>query len=291
MATRGRSKRWAVGRIAGFSIWLALVAVILLWQAASYRGIMSLVGEWQFNGFGRHYPTFNYVLLVFLLCLPGYLLFLRPRPQEGREGPASLLLRSATALLKALLGVAAGLGAAVLIVLVVMLFLPRESGEVQRIDLSRPALTLPREGPTTITGDIIYERTAGFDEDLLLARRSFRFAPLVGPQDEEGRLRFFVQFAPVDERTRGGTSTVSGVLKRDGLPGEVVRLFRYAGYELDDPHYVLFTESAAMRWPYLTAMAQFAVGALLALLFALLQRRRIRRVTSPREPAAQPAGT
>lgn len=292
MVDRRRSKRWAVGRIAGFSAWTALVALFLLWQSATYRGLMSLIGEWQFNGFGRHYPTFNYILLVFLLCLPGYLLFLRPRERRPGEAQGSAVLRSAGALLKALLGVGAALAVAVLAVLVVMLFLPRDSGEVQRIDVARPAVTPPREGPTILSGRIIYERTAGFDEDLLVARRSFRFAPVVGPQDvEEGRIRFFVQFAPVDDRARADVSELRGVLKRNGLPGEVVRLFRYAGYELEQPHYVLFAEPAAMRWPYLATMAQFAVGALLALLFALLQRGRIRRLGGrPARPAEAAPG-
>ncbi|WP_375401959.1 hypothetical protein [uncultured Sphingomonas sp.] len=283
----GRSRgRRAVGRTLGFSLWLALVSLFLLWQAATYRGFMSLVGEWQFNAFGRHYPTFNYVVLVFLLGLPGYLLFLRPRKPRREERPESALMRSATAFLKALFGVAAGLGGAMLLVALLLLFLPRESGELQRIDLSRPLVAQPHDGPAILSGDIIYERTAGFDEDLLVARRSFRFTPVIGVGNEPGDLRFFVQLPPADERTRRGVRSVKGVLKRNGLPGEIVRLFRYAGYRLDEPHYVLFAEPAAMRWPYRTALAQFAVGAVLALLFALLQRRRIGRF-GEREPKAE----
>lgn len=275
---RRRTGRRAIGRTLGFSLWLGLVSLFLLWQAAYYRGIMSLVGEWQFNAFGRHYPTFNYVVLVFLLCLPGYLLFLRPRDKAPDERSRTALLRSAQTFLKALVGVAAGLGGVLLLVLLLLLLLPRDSGEVQRIDLGRSGLADVREGPTILAGAIIYERTAGFDEDLLVVRRSFRFAPIIGPQEDGGDLRFFVQFAPVNASTRGGVRQVRGVLRREGLPGEVIRLFRYAGYRIEEPHYVLFTEPAAMRWPYWTAVAQFAVGGLLALLFALLQRRRIRRV-------------
>lgn len=277
MASRRRHRRWAVARTTGFSLWLAAVALFLLWQAARYRGIMSLVGEWQFNAFGRHYPTFNYVLLVFLLCLPGYLIFLRPRERAPEERPEAGLLRSATTFLKALLGAALGLGATILLILVAMLFLPRESGEAQSIDLRRPP-SVVREGPATVSGTIIYERTAGFDEDLLLARRSFRFAPIVGQRDDPDAVRFFVQLPPVDDRTRGGVASMSGVLKRNGLPGEIVRLFRYAGFRVEEPHYVLFAEPSAMRWPYLSAMVQLAIGAALALLIGLLQRRRVHRI-------------
>lgn len=278
MASRRGHRRWAVARTTGFSLWLAVVASFLLWQAARYRGIMSLVGEWQFNAFGRQYPTFNYVLLVFLLCLPGYLLFLRPRERGADERPGAALLRSARTFLKAIFGAAAGLAATTLIILVAMLFLPRSSGEVQRIDLGRATPTVVREGPAVVSGAILYQRTAGFDVDVLLAQRTFRFAPIVGPRDDPEDVRFFVQLAPVDDRTRGGVASMSGVLKRNGLPGEIVRLFRYAGFNLEEPHYVLFAEPAAMRWPYLSAMVQVAIGAGLALVVGLLQRRRVVRI-------------
>ena len=159
-----------------------------------------------------------------------------------------------------------------------MLFLPRDSGPRQLIDLSQPVPAVLAEGPATITGRVIYERTAGFDEDMLLARRSFRFAPVVGPGQRIGDLRFFVQLPPFDNQSRGAALAMSGVLKRNGLPGEVIRLFRYAGYQVEEPNYVLFVEPSAMRWPYLTLMIQFVIGALLASVVGLVQRRRVQAI-------------
>lgn len=277
MVSRKRQRRWAVVKTVGFSVWMAIVALVLLWQTASYRGVMALIGEWQFDAFGRQYPTFNYVLLVFLLCLPGYLLFLKPRKRAVTEQAEAATFRSARTLLKAIIGGALGLGAAAIVVLIVMLFLPSSSGEPQRLDLSHPMISVPREGPTILSGAILYERTAGFDEDLLLTRRTYRFAPIVAARGGAD-VQFFVQLPPVDDRSRAGTTTMAGVLKRDGLPGELVRLFRYAGFEIAEPNYVLFVEPAAMRWPYLMAMLQLAIGALFALVVALLQRRRVRRI-------------
>lgn len=276
--SRRRHRRGAVAKTVGFSIWTALVAIVLVWQSADYFGIMSLIGEWQFNALGRHFPTFNYVLLTFLLCLPGYLLFLKPRERAETERAGAATLRSARVMLKALIGAAAGLGIGALVTFVLLLLLPGESGERQQIDLARPSLTLPREGPVRIAGDVLYDRTAGFDDDLLLVRRTYRFAPIVGAGQDKTRLRYFIQLRPVNDQTRGGAGPLVGVLKRNGLPGEVVRLFSYAGFTLDDPHFVLYTEPAAMRWPYLVGMMQFAIGAILALLAGLFQRRRVGRL-------------
>lgn len=278
MIRRGRQRRWAVAKMIGFSLWMAIVSLVLLWQQASYNGVMALIGEWQFNAIGRQYPTFNYVLLVFVLCLPGYLLFLRPRRHVTLDSLPAATFRSARTLLRAILATALGLAAAALVIVVAMLFLPPTAGAMQQIDLTRPITSLPAQGPTTLTGAVLYERTAGFDEDLLLARRSFRFAPVVGARDDAGEVQFFVQLAPVTDRAAPVVSNVTGILKRNGLPGELVRLFRYAGFHFAEPHYVLFTEPSAMRWPYIAAMVQLLIGALFTLAIALLQQRRVRRI-------------
>jgi hypothetical protein len=278
MASRRQERRGALAKILGFSAWVVLVALFLLWQATSYAGLMSLVGEWQFNAIGRQYPTFNYVFLVFLLCLPGYLIFLRPRRRGSNELVQAATLRSARALSTILFAAAGGLAAAALVVLIAMLFLPRDSGPRQQINLVRSTAVAPIEGPATITGAVIYERTAGLDENLLLASRNFRFVPVVSPRQSPGELTFFIELAPDDDRARNGGATISGVLQRDGLPGEIVRLFRYAGYQVQEPNWVLFTDPAAMRWPYLTLMAQFVIASLCALGFGLVQRRRVQRI-------------
>ena len=278
MASRRRLRRISTAKVAGFIIWMALVALFLLWQATTYQGIMSFVGEWQFNAVGRHYATFNYVFLVFLLCLPGYLLFLRPGRRPGTERPEASLFRSARAFLRTLIGISAALGASVLFALGLMLRLPSQQGPVRRVDAAQPNAVPPEEGPTILSGQIIYERTAGFDEDLLFAKRSFRFAPVVGSRQGSNEIRYFVQLPPADEHGQVSDTPMVGVLKRNGLPGEVLRLFRYAGYQVDDPNYVLFIEPSAMRWPYIATIVQFVVGALLALGVALLQRRRVRQI-------------
>lgn len=278
LTTRTRRRRLANAKTTLLAVWIAAVGLFLLWEAAQYQGVMALISEWQFNAYGRQYPTFNYVALVFLLALPGYLLFRRRSTSDD-----AAILRSARTLVKALLGAALGLGIAALVILVVMLFLPRSAGPAQRIDVSAPGFALPREGPTRMTGIVVYERTAGFDRDLLLTRRTFRFAPVVGNGERARDLRFFVQFSPVDAQTRQGSIVLTGVLKRNGLPGEITRLFRYAGYDVAEPHFVLFQEASAMRWPYLITALQLAIAGLLALGAGLLQRRRARTLDAERQ--------
>ncbi len=62
-----RGRRRAITKTIAFSAWMVVVAIVLLWQTISYRGAMAVVGEWQYNTFGRQYPTFNFVFLVFAM--------------------------------------------------------------------------------------------------------------------------------------------------------------------------------------------------------------------------------
>lgn len=295
MAGRNRAARVALLKTTGFAIWTAVVSLFLLWEATSYSGVMSLIGEWQFNAIGRHYPTFNYVVLVFVLLLPGYLLFMRPRRVEAADRSDQAMLRSALVFLRAATATAITLAVGMLVMLIALLLLPRDSGPRQLIDLARPVPSALAEGPTTLTGQVLYERTAGFDQDMLIARKQFRFTPVVAPGFNGDNLKFFVQLPPEDGSIAGAAAPVStplsGVLKRNGLPGEVLRLFRYAGFEIDDPPYVLFVEPGAMRWPYLALLVQFLIGAFLAAIVGNVQWRRYRRIDKAVTKGVDPAVT
>jgi hypothetical protein len=105
----------------------------------------------------------------------------------------------------------------------------------------------------------------------------------VSPGDSSRDLQFFVQLPPVSDSDRSGTSSMTGILKQDGLPGALIRLFRYAGYRVESPHFVLFADAATMRWPYLLTAFQLGFGALLAAAVGLLQRRRVSRLRVARK--------
>lgn len=277
MSQRDRKRRAGVVKASLFGLWMAIVSIVLLWQITNYIGVMAVISEWEYDTLGREYPTFNYVSLLFLLGLPGYLIFTRRRRRGDDPALEKTTAGSTQMFMRGLFGFAIGFGVASLVVLAALFALPSSNGPVQRIALSKVQVALPREGPTELSGAIIYERTAAFDRDLILVRRHSRFAPIVAPDVSPRELRYFVQLPPVDDRTRGGTSVMTGTLKRQGLPGEMVRLFRYAGFQLDDPHFVLFADAWELRWPYVVTAVQLALGSLLGLLGGLWQRRRLAR--------------
>jgi hypothetical protein len=286
------SRRRKSGRIKAllFAFWVALVGVIALWQSINYDGVMAILAEWQFDTIGLYYPALTYVLVIALLTLPGYLLFLRPRARDGDETTEAHVLRSARTFLRALLGVAAGLGLAALAMLVAMAMLPGTSGLLQRIALDRALVALPREGLTELTGAIRYDRVVAFDTDQIVARRSARYAPMVAPGSLDRSLQFFVELPPVDSATRRGTTTMTGILKRGALPGEVIQLYRYAGYRVETPFYVLHSDAASLQRPYLVVVTQLAIGILIALILAGFQWRRVRRLDrQPDETRLSPA--
>lgn len=281
MQSRTINRRKRLLKIGGLSFWAGLVSVFLLWQAITYSGLIALIGEWQFNVLGKYFPAFTYILLVFLLVVPGWLLFRRPRARGDREIFAVRTLRSARGFERLLFGVAAGLAGAALIAVVTIALLPTANGPRQQIALDAPPVTKPSEGATTLTGTILFERTAAFDEEFLLLRRHWRFAPLVAPGSADENYQYFVELPAVTKpgQPYSVPRAMTGVLRHGGLPGEVIRLYRYAGARVEEPYYVLFADAGSVRWPHWQVAAQLALGSVLFAALALWQRRRVRKLT------------
>ena len=276
----------------GLILWAAIVSLFFLWEIVRYDGLMALLAEWQFNTFGHYYPSVTYLALVAVLASPGLLFFLRVRQRESEQRLAAATLRSAMTFRRVLLGLSAACLVAAIATLLLLLALPASTGTPRRIDLAQPVVALPTEGPTTIDGAILYDRTAAFGEDLLVARRTLRFAPIVAPRSPGVDLQFFVELPDETMANAGTASSMTGTLKRNALPGEVVQLFRYAGYRVEPPYYVLFASEAAMRWPYFEIAGELGLVALLFLAVGLWQHRRVKwleeAVASPREVVAAP---
>lgn len=265
-------------RTAIVSVWIAVVGIVMLWQSINYSGVIAVLAEWQFDAFGRYYPALTCVLVIMILSVPAFILLLRPAKKGPSSDPKVRVWRSSRDFLNGLVAVGGGMALLAIGMLVAMLFLPGPGGEIQQIMLDRPATALPREGATTLNGAIVYDRTAAFDTDQFLTARSARYAPIVAPGARDPNLQFFVELPPVDQATRRGATSMTGILKRGALPGEIVQLYRYAGYRVEQPFYVLHSGMASLRRPYLVVAAQLAIGALVALLFGLIQWRRERRL-------------
>lgn len=285
MATTPRKRDHRQLMTGGIIVWGTLVSLFFLWEIVTYSGAMALLAEWQFNLFGSFYPSATYLALVAVLASPGLLLFLRVRRRDSDQRLGLATLRSAAIFRRVVFGIGAACLGAAAVALVFVLLLPTASGEPQRIDLTQPVVSLPHEGAATIAGAILYDRTAAFNEDVIVARHALRFAPIVAPGSTGTDLQFFVELPPETVPHAGGTTAMTGILKRSALPGELVRLYRYAGYSVEPPYYVLFASDTALRWPYFELAIEFAIGAILFFALGFWQHRRMKWLEKAVKPS------
>lgn len=278
------------------TVWVVFIALFFLWQTVAYRGFVAFVAEWQFNEFGIYRPTLTYFLFVVLLA-PLPLLFRRRAKRnanaESPEAPVAdalpIAVRAAYRFMKVLFALSGAALIAALLSLLAMWLLPSAAGQVQHITASDTVPAAPSEGPTALSGKILYNRTSAFDENLWFVRRNTRFAPVIEEGSDETAIRYFVELAPTDQASAAGTSVRRGILKRNALPGELLRLYRYAGFRVFPDHYVLFSTPEPMRWPYFATALEFITGCVLLLLVACIQWLRCRRLAA-RLDREQPVG-
>lgn len=255
------------------AVWAAAVALVLLWQLVAYRGLMALAAEWEFDALGRFYPALTYLLLLVLLASP-VLWLIRGRADDTLPGRTFI---------RALLGVAIACAVAAAVALATMVAQSPGDGTPTRIVIGSPGADDAHAGAALLIGDVIEDRVAGSSESLLVARRSFRFAPMVSPagRGQGERVRFFVEI--------GGGNTLA-LARRDGalrgmvqsraLPGELERLFRYAGVDVAPDYQVLFATRDSLTWRYRVIAVELLVAAALCAVAALglhLHRERRRR--------------
>lgn len=253
--------------------WAIAVVLVLLWQLVAYRGLIALAAEWEFDAFGRYYPALTYLLLVVLLGSP-VLWLIRGRADDHLPGRTFI---------RALLGVAIGCAVGGGIAVATMIAQPDGDGAAARIVIGSPGAEGARATTAVLVGDVIEDRVAGLSENLFVARRSFRFAPIVSPGSRSSGepARYFVEI--------GGGNTLAlaradgalrGILKPQALPGELVRLFRYAGIDVARDYQVLFATRDSLVWPYRVIAVELLLAGLLCAVAALglhLHRERRRQ--------------
>ncbi|MBA3897094.1 MAG: hypothetical protein H0X36_08170 [Sphingomonadaceae bacterium] len=140
----------------------------------------------------------------------------------------------------------------------------------------------PSEGPTRLTG-VAPGRIAIFGQYWPVDRQRIGFAPAAAQGDARD-VRYFVEVPrPADGRWPVAASGAewSGILVKGGLPGTMERLFRALGYRVADDHYTLYISVRSMRLGHYLRALQFGLGAFVFLLFAVLQRRYVRRTRMP----------
>jgi hypothetical protein len=274
---RSSDRRRQAGIILAIA-WIVLVTIFLWLQATRYAGLPSILAEWEFDRFGESYPMINYILLVALFSSPALLLLPRRRRRSEitpQRGLVRLVARG-RGVLRLLVGLIAGVVLAVLVLVVEITGLPSAYGTPKRIDVAAVGDGYVPEGPTVLVGNLRPDRTALYDQNLLLARRHYRFVPMQPASRGDATLRFFVA---IDD-TGGAASLAAapvGILRRASLPGEVARLYRDAGYAVSSSNYVLYPNRSSMYWPFVTPLAQLAVALLVLAIAASLIQRQLRR--------------
>ncbi|RZM33590.1 MAG: hypothetical protein EOP67_21575 [Sphingomonas sp.] len=253
--------------------WSIAVALVLMWQMLAYRGLMALAAEWEFDAFGHYYPALTYLLLVVVLGSP-ILWLIRGRADE--ELPGRTFIRT-------LLAVAIGCAVGSAIALATAIAQPDDSGNAARIVVGSPSAEGAATGAATLVGDVIEGRVAGLSENLFVARRSSRFAPIVSPGNRGSgeTVRYFVELGGGNTLARARSDgALRGILKSQALPGELVRLFRYAGIDVARDYRVLFATRDSLTWPYRVIAVELLLVALLCAIAALgmhLHRERNRQ--------------
>ena len=270
----------------GASAWIVVVLLLLLWWAIGYRSLVEWLAEWEFATFGRYYASLTVAIVVLLLGLPVAALvgwFRRRRRLRGDaklgETDAGVLLARATvsagrsATFFFALATLSGLGAAG--VFISMLWLPSDAGRARVVGSVADAAQ--GQGPAAFVRPVRIGRVARIEENVGLVQRVMYVAPvrLAGQPDD------LTLLTTVDATSLEPPRFVpirTGVLVRQGLPGELVNLYRGAGIPVPDRSYLLMRDGATVRWRPLVLGVQVALLSLISVIAALLFRRQAGRL-------------
>ena len=291
-------------RLLGLWAWILVVVLYFAWEAATYRGIFARLAEWQFDRLGQDLPTLNFCVLTMALAWPALIILRRRRITDGEhreawqqaharnlpaeelddeewEREVQLALFSAQDYMHFLFGFAAALGIAAIVAVLWTFTLPTGQDPPKSFTPSALNQPDPAEGSARMEGAVRYGRIASFNRGILFFNRTALFAPILPPPGSDGRVRYFVEFLPIERPNISNDAVVShreGILVHADLPGALVRLYRYIGYQPAEHYYVLYASAATIRWPYYIIAAQFLLGGLLFAATALWQWSHVRRL-------------
>jgi hypothetical protein len=183
------------------------------------------------------------------------------------------------------LAITAG-GVAVLALALAQL-LPSEGMPVHLVDVRSAQAAVIPEGSASVVGPVDMSALVRFEEKVLLFHRRLYFAPvryrLHGvPQPA----RIFVQVEERADLPRQFVPVTSGVLARGVLPGDVDQLYRNIHYPVEARPYLLYRDSATLRWRYHMLSVQMALVGLLFALAAWREGQRRRRIARRVEEGA-----
>lgn len=265
-------------------LWFFVISIYFLWEAEKYTGFYAFTAEKQFDYLGQYWPVFTYSLLMILFGWPIAWLLKDTRsvahdgdPVANEDEEAQRLNQN---LRRTLFALAGGLCGAALVVLCWTLTLPKLAAPAAVVAIGSRQSLNPPLGSISLKGGILYDRTSVFAQNLIFKTRGVRFAPIIDPQDRVPTIRYFIELQPSDIQNADIASepvSRTGLLRINALPGSVVQLYRYAGFDISKPHYVFYTDPMTIKWPYYITAIQLACAAFICLIAALFQHRHVER--------------
>ncbi|QUT05648.1 hypothetical protein KFK14_22295 [Sphingobium phenoxybenzoativorans] len=261
-------------------LWICIVACYFAWEVISYRNLYALLAEWQFDQLGHYWPILTLSLLLALFAGPALFLLSRVGLRDRHPSGVRPIMAGNRLFQKILFTLSALFAAAAMVTWMFSWTLPRFADPSQHIVAGATSEQVIKSGAATVSGYVVYSRTSAFAQNLLFKRHGARFAPAISPIAKDGTIKLFVELEPSEvfpSDIARPVTTRNGVLLANGLPGSIVRLYRYAGYTVENPYYVLFSSELTMKLPYYIAAVQLLVIALMLLMAALLQRHHVHR--------------
>ncbi len=266
-----------------FGAWALLVSLFFFWESVEYTGLTGWLAELQFASFGTYFPVVTYLLFVALFSIPVFIYALYSRRKERRqadpeERAGGRALAASARRMRSLYGVAAGIGVAALIALLVTLFLPESKGGTQRIVIGSEASLSPAEGSSSLAGNHDLKLTARHSVSLPFLGRDTYFVPVTGSVGNQRIVQYFAETERLGEKPVYFAPVKEGLLRKNALPGEIMALYKDAGLSIGSPHYVLFKSVESMRSRHVMVTAQLALLAFLILVLGFIQRWRRNRL-------------
>jgi hypothetical protein len=267
-------------RPSGLMLWSLIAFLFFFWQAFSYFGFVGRLAEWQFDRFETYFPVLTVAILVGIAAIIGVvLLAIRRRRSSDQvqnpEAEVQRVLTSAARTTRALSALAVLGAVAALVTLVLMWMLPGTAGTTQRLPVMTGEAVV--EGPASVDLDADLTRTARFEEDLLIRKRTIFFAPVM-TGDTEAAVSIFVEVRQIAGEPVRYEPTRTGVARIGTLPSEIASLYQRSGLSVAKDHVVLYRSPESISWRYQILALEFFLFSLICLVFALFQNRSWKRL-------------
>ncbi len=278
-------QRVKVDRWHGLALWATIAtAVVLIW-AVRYSGWVRPVAEWQFDNLTGYFPALTLVLSALIVTIPFAILFAIRRRRRTAEGIIDHEVRALRAALRierffVLMTIVSVIGA--LASLIGLGLLPRDNGTVQPVVVGKPLSVQANDGPARLIGDVDMSRIGRLTDRVAFASRDIFVAPVYPRADHRphvaGPVAYFTEVRPVDSDLQRFEPVRVGVIRANGLPQELVPLFRGVGLAVVDHPALLLPDTSAWAWKYWAFLGQCLVLSAIAALFFIAARRYRRRL-------------